>query len=83
MYKMFVIIYNSGCYSSNVPHTYYIAQNKEEVIANSKRYKEFTRHVELFGGEISITEVNFEEEYDFENLKDFNINFTRKENNNV
>ena len=82
MYKLFKITYNSGFYCSrDLPCAYYIAQNEEEVIAHSKRYKEFIRHKEIFGGEIWVTEVDLDRyDYCFENLRDFNINFTRKGN---
>ena len=80
MYKLFEITYNSGQYSEGLPKAYYIAQNEEEVMANSERYKEFIKKKEFFGGEIWITEVDLDsQDYCFENLMDFNINFIRKE----
>lgn len=82
MFKLFKITYNSGFYcSGDLPCAYYIAQNEEEIVAHSERYKEFIRHKEIFGGEVWVTEVDLDRyDYCFENLRDFNINFTRKEN---
>ena len=81
MYKLFKITYNSGQYcSEELLKAYYIAQNEEEVMTNSERYKEFIKKKEFFGGEIWVTEVDLDRhDYCFENLIDFNINFIRKE----
>lgn len=75
MYKIFKVIYNDGgWHSGDLPHFFYIAKSKEEVIANSEKYKDYLERKECFGGDIWVGEVSSSHlNYDFENLKDFNI----------
>ena len=79
-WKIFKITYNDGgWHNGDLPHFFYIARNKEEVIANSKRYAEFVECKKLRDGNIWIIEVNginYPEEW--ENLKDFEIHLSIK-----
>lgn len=82
-YKIFRVTYNNGgWHSGDLPHFYYIAQNEEEVCANSKNYAEFKERQNDFGGDIWMHEVKgVEFPSEWENLKDFNVamHVTRKE----
>ena len=80
MYKIFKVTYNDGgWHSGDLPHFFYIAKNKEEVIDNSKQYKKFLEARECRGGYIWISEVSgLAHDFEFENLKDFNITVSVK-----
>lgn len=80
MYKIFKVTYNSGgWYSGEMPHFFYIAKSEEEVIANSKKYKEFLEWKERSRGDIWIHEVSgMVYDFEFENLKDFDITISVK-----
>lgn len=73
-YKIFEVTYNDGGWHSGaLPHFFYIAQSKEEVTANSKRYKEWSE----WPGDVWIHEVSgLISEHYFENLTDFDISVT-------
>ena len=75
MYKIFEITYNDGgWHSGDLPHFFYIAKNKEEVIANSQKYKKFLERKEINGGDIWINRVSgMVENFYFENSDDFDI----------
>lgn len=81
MYKIFKITYNDGgWHSGSLPHCFYIAKSKDEVIANSKKYKEYFERHKNFEGDVWITEVSsLVSTYNFENLEDFDIEITVKE----
>lgn len=92
MYKIFDVIYSHGrWHSGDLPHFYYIAKSKEDVIANSKKYQEFLKQKESYGGSVWIYEihcvVNTGERYglvsrfEFENLEDFNIEMSINKTN--
>lgn len=80
MYKIFEVTYNDGnWHSGGLPHFFYIAKSEEEVIANSKEYKEYLELNELRDncGIIWIHETSgLEPSCYFENLKDFDIEVT-------
>lgn len=75
MYKIFEITYNDGgWHSGGLPHFFYIAESKEEVIANSKKYQDYLERQQISGGDIWISEVSgLVRDFYFENLQDFNI----------
>ena len=75
MYKIFRITYNDGDWPSGPPlHFFYIAQSKEEVIANSKQYQYFLESQKYSHGDIWIDEVNgLPYDFEFENFADFEI----------
>lgn len=77
-YKIFRVTYNDGgWHSGDLPHFYYIAQNEEEVKANSKRYADFKERQKYSEGDIWISEVKgVEFPSEWENLKDFNVAIT-------
>lgn len=83
MYKIFEITYNDGGWHYGpLPHAYYIAKNKEEVIANSKHYAEFFERKQSYGGDVWIVEVKaVPEELFFENLSDFELKISKKVDN--
>lgn len=55
MYKIFRCTYNDGgWHSGDLAHFFYIAKSEEEVIANSKKYKQFLEWKECRGGDIWI-----------------------------
>lgn len=78
MYKIFKVTYNDGgWHSGDLPHFFYIAKSKEDVIANSKKYQEYVKMQELSKGDIWLHEVSgMIEDFYFENLKDFDIEIT-------
>lgn len=71
MYKIFEVTHNDGgWHSGSLPHFFYIAKSKEEVIANSRRYKEWAKRP----GDVWIHEVSgLVSKYYFENLSEFDI----------
>lgn len=75
MYKIFEVIYNDGSWSGgDLPHFFYIAKSKEDVVANSKKYKDYLDMQNNYGGDIWIHEVSgLVDNFYFENLKDFYI----------
>lgn len=79
-YKIYKVIYNDGGYHSGaLPSFFYIAKNVDELIANSKRYAQFLESKKISGGDIWVHEFNgVEFAYDWENLKDFEINISVK-----
>ena len=82
MYKIFEITYNDGgWHSGDLPHFFYIAKNKEDVVSNSQKYKKFLERKKLYGGDIRVHEVSgvLQESY-FENLDDFNVEINIKKN---
>ena len=80
MYKIFEVTYNDGdWHSGGLPHFFYIAKSEEEVITNSKEYKEYLELNELRDnrGVIWIHETSgLEPRGYFENLVDFDIEVT-------
>ena len=78
MYKIFEITYNDGSWhSGDLPHFFYIAKSKEEVIANSRKYQDYLECQQVRGGDIWISEVSgLVRSIYFENLQDFNINIS-------
>jgi hypothetical protein len=74
-YKIFKITYNDGeWHSGDLPHFYYIAKSKEEVITNSKEYTKFLKRKEDFGGSLWISEFNgIQSTFEWENLDEFNV----------
>ena len=80
MFKIFKITYNDGGWHSwPLPHFFYIAESEEEVILNSKKYKNFLEMRENRGGDIWIKEVSgLVPNYDFENLDAFDISISLK-----
>lgn len=74
-YKIFKVTYNDGeWHCGDLPHFYYIAKSKEEVIVNSKKYTEFLRRQETFGGSLWISEFNgIQSTFEWENLDDFDV----------
>ncbi len=76
MYKIFKVVYNDGgWHSGDLPHFFYIAKRKEDVIANSKKYQEYLKKQEYRGGDIWLDEVSgLVDNFYFENLEDFDIN---------
>lgn len=86
MYKIFEVTYNDGSWhSGDLPHFYYIAESKENVIANSKKYQEYLERQKTYGGDIWISEISeaigthgLVYEFYFENLKDFDIEISVK-----
>ena len=77
-YKIFRVTYNDGgWHSGDLPHFFYIAHNKEEVKANSKRYADFKIKQEESRGDIWIHEIKgVEFPFEWENLKDFDVSIT-------
>jgi hypothetical protein len=75
MYKIFKVIYDNGGWHSvgDTPHFYYIAKSVEEVIAYSKKYKEFLKRRDESGGYLGVTEVSGFDEIQFENIDKFDI----------
>lgn len=80
MYKIFEITYNDGgWHSGDLPHFFYIAKSKEDVIANSKNYKEYLDRQNNWGGDIWLHEVSgLVHSFHFENLEDFDIEISVK-----
>ena len=80
MYKIFEVTYNDGGWHSGpLPHFFYIAESEEEVILNSKKYKNFLEMQENRGGDIWISEVSgVVPSYHFENLEAFDISISVK-----
>lgn len=78
MYKIFEITYNDGSWhSGDLPHFFYIAKSKEEVIANSRKYQDYLECQQVRGGDIWINEVSgLVRSIYFENLQEFNINIS-------
>ena len=74
-WKVFKVTYNHGrWHSGELPHFYYIAKSKEELIANSIYYAHFIEKQKTNGGIIWIHEFNgIDYSSDWENLKDFNV----------
>ena len=89
MYKIFKVTYNDGdWHSGDLPHFFYIAESKEKVIANSKKYQDFLKRQKAYGGDIWINEISkaigiHDLVYDFyfENLQDFDIEISVKKKN--
>lgn len=81
MYKIFKVTYNDGgWHSGDLPHFYYIAKSKEDVVANSKEYQDYLERQKNRGGDIWIGEMTCVVGthglvYDccFENLEGFDI----------
>lgn len=86
MYKIFKVTYNDGGWHSGaLPHFFYIAETKEDVIANSKEYKDYLERQQTRGGDIWINEISeaigthgLVYNFYFENLEDFNIEISVK-----
>jgi hypothetical protein len=83
MYKIFEITYNDGGWHTGpLPHFFYIAKNKDEVKANSKKYRRFLDSQQMRGGDIWISEVNgLEKSLYFENLDDFDVSVSVRKKN--
>ena len=89
MYKIFKITYNNGgWHSGELPHFYYIAESKENVITNSKKYQDYFKRQKTYGGDIWVSEISeaigkYGLVYDFyfENLQDFDIEISVKKKN--
>ena len=46
MYKLFEVIYNDGgWHSGDLPHFFFVAKNKEELVLKSKKYQELMYHL--------------------------------------
>ena len=86
MYKIFKVTYNDGgWHSGDLPHFYYIAERKEDVITNSKKYKDYLERQQMNGGDIWIREISeaigthgLVYDFHFENLQDFDIKISVK-----
>lgn len=80
MYKIFEVTYNDGdWHSGDLPHFFYIAKSKEDVVANSKKYKEYLDRQNNWGGDIWLHEVSgLVHNFYFENLEDFDIEISVK-----
>ncbi len=78
MYKIFEVTYNDGgWHSGDLPHFFYIAKSKEDVIANSKKYQDYLERQNNWGGDIWLHEVSgLVHNFYFENLEDFDIEIT-------
>lgn len=78
MYKIFEVTYNDGgWHSGDLPHFFYIAKSKEDVVANSKKYKYYLNRQNNWGGDILFHEVSgLAHNFYFENLEDFDIEIT-------
>lgn len=83
MYKIFEVTYNDGgWHSGDLPHFFYIAKSKEEVIDNSKKYKDYLDRQSNCGGDIWLHEVSgLVHNFYFENLEDFDIEISVKKKN--
>ena len=89
MYKIFEITYNDGgWHSGDLPHFFYIAKSKENVITNSKKYQDYLKRQKTYGGDILVSEISeaigtHDLVYDFyfENLQDFDIEISVKKKN--
>ena len=84
MYKIFKVTYNDGgWFTSGPPHFFYIAKSEEDVIANSKIYQKYLEYKNKRGGDIWIWEASgLEDEFFFENIKEFDIEINVKKKNN-
>lgn len=86
IYKIFKVTYNDGgWHSGDLPHFFYIAESKEDIIANSKEYKDYLERQQVRGGDIWISEISetigthgLVYDFYFENLKDFDIEISVK-----
>lgn len=78
MYKIFEVTYNDGgWHNGDLPHFFYIAKSKEDLVANSEKYQKYIDWQQCRGGDIWIHEVSgLAHNYYFENLKDFDIEIT-------
>lgn len=83
MYKIFEVTYNDGgWHSGDLPHFFYIARSKDEVIENSKKYQEYLGWQKNRGGSLWITEVSgLQHNFHFENLADFEITVSVRRKN--
>ena len=89
MYKIFEITYNDGgWHSGDLPHFFYIAKSKENVIVNSKKYQDYLKRQKTYGGDIWISEISkaigthgLVYDFYFENLQDFDIEISVKKKN--
>lgn len=83
MYKIFEVTYNDGgWHSGDLPHFFYIAKSKEDVVANSKKYQDYLERQNNCGGDIWLHEVSgLVHNFYFENLEDFDIEITVREKN--
>ena len=89
MYKIFEVTYNDGdWHSGDLPHFFYIAESKEKVITNSKKYQDFLKRQKTYGGDIWINEISkaigihgLVYDFYFENLQDFDIEISVKKKN--
>ena len=89
MYKIFEVTYNDGgWHSGDLPHFYYIAKSKEDVIVNSKNYQEYLDWQADRGGDIWISEISeavgvhgLTYDFYFENLKDFDVEISVRKKN--
>lgn len=75
MYKVFEVTYNDGdWHSGGPPYFYYIAKREEDIIANSRKYKDYLERQKKRGGDIWIHEASgLVNDFYFENLEDFDI----------
>lgn len=75
MYKIFEVTYNDGgWHSGGLPHFFYIAESKDDVIMHSTKYQEYLDMRTCSGGDIWVREVSgLVQDFYFENLKDFDI----------
>lgn len=86
MYKIFNVTYNDGgWHSGDLPHFFYIAKSKDDVIANSKKYQDYLERQKMSGGDIWINEISevigthgLVYDFHFENLQDFDIEISVK-----
>lgn len=81
MYKIFEVTYNDGgWHSGDLPHFFYIAKSKEDIVANSKKYQDYLERQKKRGGDIWINEMTcvvgthgLVYDFYFENLEGFDI----------
>ena len=80
-FKIFEVTYNDGgIHSTVMPHFFYIARCKEDVIAHSQKYRMYLEWKAQRGGNIWIHEVSgLSSGIQFENLSDFDISISAKE----
>ena len=89
MYKIFEVTFNDGgWHSGDLPHFFYIAKSKENVITKSKKYQDYLKRQKTYGGDILVCEISeaigthgLVYDFYFENLHDFDIEISVKKKN--
>ena len=79
-YKIFEITYNNGKFhNGDLPHFFYIAKSKEDIIRHSKKYQAYLDRQSFEGGDIWINEISgLVPSTHFENLEDFEVCISTK-----